>query len=63
MEKRWLTIKDAAEYLSTSQAGVRKRLERGILQRHWLGGRIYLDKKEIDQLLESSCENTMRQVG
>lgn len=50
----WLTVKQAAVYLSRSENSIRILLCRGALQAHRLGGRIYLRRSEIDHALEKS---------
>ena len=50
----WLTVKQAAIYLSRTENAIRILLFRGTLSVHRLGGRIYLKKSEIDRLLEKS---------
>lgn len=50
----WLTVKQAAIYLSRTENAIRILIHRGTLERHRLGGRIYLKKAEIDRLLEKS---------
>lgn len=53
-ENLWLTVKQAAIYLSRSENAIRILLHRGVLETHRLGGRIYLKRAEIDRLLEKS---------
>lgn len=51
----WLIVKDAALYLSRSENAIRILIHRGTLKAYKLGGRIYLKKREIDNLLERSA--------
>jgi excisionase family DNA binding protein len=50
----WLTVKQAAIYLSRTENAIRILIHKGTLQRHRLGGKIYLKKSEIDHALEKS---------
>ena len=50
----WLTVKQAAIYLSRTENAIRILIHRGTLMRHRLDGRIYLKRSEIDRLLEKS---------
>ena len=50
----WLTVKQAAHYLSRTENAIRLLIYKGTLQRHRLDGRIYLKRAEIDALLEKS---------
>lgn len=50
----WLTVKQAAFYLSRTENAIRILIYRGALDAHRLGGRIYLKRAEIDRLLEKS---------
>lgn len=50
----WLTVKQAAIYLSRTENAIRLLIYKGTLQRHRLDGRIYLKRAEIDALLEKS---------
>ena len=50
----WLTVKQAATYLSRTENAIRILIYRGALSAHRLGGRIHLKKAEIDHALEKS---------
>jgi excisionase family DNA binding protein len=50
-ERRWLLTEEAASYIGCSAAAMRKKLDRGQLKRHRLGGRLYVDRAELDQVL------------
>lgn len=50
----WLTVKQAAIYLSRTENAIRILIYRGSLQAHRLGGKIYLKRAEIDHALEKS---------
>jgi excisionase family DNA binding protein len=51
----WLTVADAARYLSLSEHAVRKLLDRHAIPRHQLvpGGRILLRRTDLDAYLDS----------
>lgn len=51
----WMTIKDAARYLSRTENAIRIAVHRGQLTRYkWLG-RLYFKKSDLDTILESSA--------
>ena len=50
----WLTVKQAAIYLSRSENAIRLLIYKGVLSAHRLGGRVYLKKSEIDRILNQS---------
>lgn len=51
----WMTITDAARYLSRTENAIRIAVHRGKLTRYkWLG-RLYFKKSELDMMLESSA--------
>lgn len=52
--KIWLTVKDAANYLSRSENAIYLLIYRKLLKRYRLGTRIYLKKVDIDDLIERS---------
>jgi helix-turn-helix protein len=52
--RRWLTIDEGASEFGCSPATFRKRIDRGLLTKHRQGGRIYLDRRELDARLEES---------
>jgi excisionase family DNA binding protein len=53
-KKRWLTVEEAADELGCTPATLRKRLERGRLAKHRQGGRVYVDRLELDASLSKS---------
>lgn len=53
----WMTVKDAAKYLSRSENAVRILICRKILRAYHLGRTVYLKRTEIDALIESSVFN------
>ncbi len=52
-EKKLLTCKEAAKYLGISELALRKRIflrqVKGLVR---LGGRIYFDRKKLDQFVD-----------
>ncbi len=51
----WMTIKDAARYLSRTENAIRIAVHRGQLTRYkWLG-RLYFKRSDLDTILESSA--------
>jgi len=50
----WMTVKDAATYLRRTENAVRLLLYKGILNTYKLGGRVYVKKTQINDLLEKS---------
>jgi hypothetical protein len=55
-EKRWLRIREAAKYLDRTEGAVRNLLYRGYLTKHRFQGIVYLDRVQIDRMLEHSSE-------
>lgn len=53
-QRRWLKVEEAAALLGCSPAALRKRLDRGRLSKHRQGGRLYIDRLELDDTLEQS---------
>jgi excisionase family DNA binding protein len=53
----WMTVKDAANYLSRTENAVRILICRKILRAYHLGRTVYLKRTEIDSLIESSVFN------
>jgi excisionase family DNA binding protein len=47
----WLTIAHAADYLDTTPAALRKRVERGQVKAFRLGGSIRLRRADLDALM------------
>lgn len=55
--KIWMTVKDAATYLSRTENAIRILMCRKILRAYRMGRRVYLKRSEIDLLIESSVMN------
>lgn len=51
----WMTVKDSAKYLSRTENAVRILICRGVFRVYRLGRRVYLNKTEIDTLINSSA--------
>jgi excisionase family DNA binding protein len=52
--RRWLSVAQAADYLASSEAAIRARIERGTLPVRRLGSRVLIDRDELDRILERS---------
>ena len=50
----WMTVKDTATYLRRTENAVRLLLYKGVLNTYKLGGRVYVKKTQINDLLEKS---------
>jgi excisionase family DNA binding protein len=48
-DQRWLTVKQAAEYLGRTPDAVRGLVKRGELTAHKPDGRLQLDREELDR--------------
>ncbi len=53
----WMTVANAAKYLSRTENAVRILICRKILRAYHLGRTVYLKRSEIDLLIESSVFN------
>lgn len=53
----WMSVKDAARYLSRTENAIRILMCRKVLRIYHLGRRVYLKRTEIDALIESSVLN------
>lgn len=53
----WMSVKDAARYLSRTENAIRILMCRKVLRIYRLGRRVYLKRTEIDALIESSVLN------
>jgi hypothetical protein len=53
LEWRWLTAERAGGLLGISAAAVRQRVRRGQLPGRHLGGRVYLDFRDLDATIEN----------
>ena len=46
---RWLTVEQAANYLGTTEKGIRRRIDRGRLRAVRDGRRVYIDRQALDE--------------
>lgn len=53
-EPKWLTKKEAMQYLKISQRTIENYFNQGVLVAYRLGGKIFLDKNQIDQTISMS---------
>ena len=54
IERRWLNVRELAQYLGTTPKAIYGLTERGVIPRAKLGGRLKFDRRKIDRLLEKS---------
>lgn len=52
-ERRWLSIPEAAVYLGTTVAAIRKRVARGTIPHTRDNGRVLIDRRRLDAVLEA----------
>jgi excisionase family DNA binding protein len=50
----WLSPESAAELLGCAPKTIYSKLDRGILTRHKLDGRVYVSRRELDQLIREA---------
>jgi len=53
MQKRWLTVADAAKYLSLNVKTIYAQATKGEIPSAKIGGSIRIDKKKLDEQLEN----------
>ena len=53
-QKKWLTVREFAEYVSMSEDGVYNMIHRQELPYSKLGSRVRIDKHEVDLVLAQS---------
>lgn len=56
MERRWISVREASEYLSLHEITVRRLLDRGQIPGTKLGGSIRIDKRRLDGQLEQGLD-------
>jgi excisionase family DNA binding protein len=62
-EKRWLTVKDCAEYLRLTESAVYNMIHRQELPYSKLGNRVRIDRHEVDQqMLRTRKEPTSSDI-
>jgi len=54
LEKRWITPKEAANYLSLHLKTVYVKISKGEIPASRIGGSIRVDKKKLDELMENN---------
>ncbi len=52
MERRWISVRTASEYLSIHEITCRRLIDRGKIPATKIGGSIRIDKKRLDEKLE-----------
>lgn len=52
MEKRWLTIREVAEYLGAHEKTIYIWSQIGLIQEIKFGGAVWADRKALDRTLE-----------
>lgn len=52
--RRWLTVNECAEYLGTTPTAIRRRLARGTIPSKKLGGRVLIDRLQLDREIARS---------
>jgi len=50
--RRWLSVEQAADYLCSTPAAIRSRIERKTLPVKRLGSRVLIDRVELDRILD-----------
>lgn len=53
MQRRWITCKEAGEYLSLNEKTVYRQASAGIIPSAKIGGSIRIDKMKLDEQLEA----------
>lgn len=57
VHRRWLSVADAAEYLSVAPRTLVRLLDQGAIPRHRLGTRsVRIDLRELDRYMEDQVE-------
>jgi hypothetical protein len=51
-DQRGMKVKVAAKYLGTSASQVRKFIREGVLKPYWISNKQYLDRFDLDALIE-----------
>jgi excisionase family DNA binding protein len=53
--KRWLTVREAADYLGLSEVAVRARMKRGRIPVRHNGRSVAIDRQALDRLIEEDA--------
>ena len=56
MERLWLTVEEAADYLQVSVPTVYRWMREGVLPRHKVGKVARIKKEDLDSLMEEGRE-------
>lgn len=56
IEKRWISVGEAAVLLSMSTSGLRKLIDRDLVPTARLGRMIRVDRRELERRLESQSQ-------
>jgi len=54
---RWMQTRQAARYLGLSDNALRTHVYRGLLKCRKLGGRMYFDRLELDEIMSGQGNN------
>lgn len=54
--KTWLTVREAAIYLSVTEQAIYSLLHKGVLTKHKIGTSVRIRREEIDAILFSNVE-------
>jgi len=57
MERRWISVRECAEYLGLHLKSIYNLIYQGHIPATKIGGSIRIDRKKLDQLLESQETN------
>jgi len=57
MERRWISVRECAEYLGLHLKSIYNLIYQGYIPATKIGGSIRIDRKKLDQLLESQETN------
>jgi len=58
MQRRWITVKAAAEYLNIHPVSVRRLIDRGEIPSAKIGRSVRVDFQALEQKLESKSKGT-----
>jgi excisionase family DNA binding protein len=60
IQSPWLSVSDAAMYLSKSEDAIRGLLKRGIIPPKRLGKTIYIDRRALDEQIQNSSGGRLK---
>lgn len=52
IERRWITVKEASNYLSQHPVTIRRKIDRGEIPASKIGRSVRVDLKALDEMLE-----------